>query len=180
MKVMKKWSVLGLEQVNQNPSYKKAYNDKMKGFQINKVQTADRMVLLGAPQIMDADSLRRMSVGERDALMASLGVDALVEVQVYIKFATKGVAVMGIGSRYPQAYVSFRLYKTAAEKPEHRQRNWHSKRHQKTCTAFAPMLLARHGPASDTGHQLKPIPFRSVITAAPAADQSRQPTGKTQ
>jgi hypothetical protein len=109
------WSVLGLDEMRGNAVYIKAYNDMMKGWQTNKVPSAGK--LLTVPNVMDAQSLRRMKPYERDELMGALGVDALMETDVNVVFASKGITVMGIGSRYPQAYVSLRMYKKGVERP---------------------------------------------------------------
>jgi len=109
-----KWSVVGLDQLRANAEYKKVHDGKMKGWQ-NKAPMPGKHFIVD--EIMDAQSLRRMKPEEKDALMSALGVDALMETQVNVRFATKGVAVMGIGDRYPQATVSFWLYKKGVAAP---------------------------------------------------------------
>lgn len=108
------WSVMSADEMRNNEEYKKVYESKMKGWQ-SKMGSPDKLLI--APGVMDAQSLRRMKTIERDALMAALGVDALVEAWVHISFATKGVTVMGIGDRYPQATASVWMYKRGVDKP---------------------------------------------------------------
>jgi hypothetical protein len=109
------WTILSADEMRKNPEYEKVYTAKMKGWQMNKVPVPGRLLI--APGVMDAQTLFRMKPPERDALMVALGVDALIEARVSIAFATKGVAVMGIGDRYPQASVIVRMYKRGIEQP---------------------------------------------------------------
>lgn len=110
-----KWSVTGLDQMRSNPEYKKVFAAKMNGWQSGKAPMVGKHLIV--PDVMDAQSLRRMKAEEKDSLMAALGVDAIMETQVNVTFATKGVAVMGIGDRYPKANASFWLYKKGVAAP---------------------------------------------------------------
>lgn len=103
-----KWTVLSKEQLTQNAGYAKAYNDMMKGWQNKAPVNGEYFNVL---QIMDSQSLRRMKPAARDELMQALNVDAIVEADLNIFFKTKGMAVMGIASRYPQARLNFWVYK---------------------------------------------------------------------
>lgn len=109
-----KWQVVSLDELRRNGAYKEAYESKMKGWQ-NKMPPNNK--LFGISEVMDSQSLRRMRLAEKDRLMAGLGVDAVIEMDVQVTFANTGVKFMGIGSRYPQAHVSFWLYKRGVEKP---------------------------------------------------------------
>lgn len=109
-----KWNVVGLDELRHHPSYRQAYDSKMKGWQ-NKGPMNDKLFVV--KEIMDAQSLRRMRPNERDDLMQSLNVDALMEAQVSVIFANTGMKVMGIGSRYPQAVLMFYMYKKGVEAP---------------------------------------------------------------
>jgi hypothetical protein len=103
-----KWNVLSKDQLAANAGYAKAYNDMMKGWQSKAAPHGDYFNVL---QIMDSQSVRRMKPEARDELMQALNVDAIVEADLNIFFKTKGMAVMGIASRYPQTRLSFWVYK---------------------------------------------------------------------
>ena len=109
------WNVQPFEEMRGNSAYKAVFEAKMKGWQTGKVPVQGKLYLV--PGVMDAQSLRRLKPGQRDQLMDALKVDALMETQVNIVFNTKGVAVMGIGSRHPQAYISLWMYKRGVESP---------------------------------------------------------------
>ena len=110
-----RWNVLPAEQMVASAAYKKVYETKMKGWQTNKVPHQGSLFLVTG--VMDAQSLRRMKPSERDLLMDALKVDALLETQVNIAFASSGVSVMGIGPRYPQATINLWMYKRGVEAP---------------------------------------------------------------
>lgn len=110
-----RWRTLTSQAMVQNNKYQATYKEKMLGVQFNKIQMKGQV--LRVPEVMDAQSLRRMSVVERDALATALNVDLLIEAQVQIYLETKGIAVMGIASRYPQARVFFNAYKKGVEAP---------------------------------------------------------------
>ena len=62
---------------------------------------------------MDFDSARIMGAEGRTALAKALGVDSIIVAEVDIQL--KGTTVMGIGSRYPQARLSFQVYSPEQE-----------------------------------------------------------------
>lgn len=110
-----RWSVLPFDEMRENPAYKTIYDGKMKGWQTNKVPHQGKLYLV--PGVMDAQSIRRMKPAERDQLMSALKVDALMEAQVNVSFHVPGMAVMGLGSRHPQAVINFWMYKRGVEAP---------------------------------------------------------------
>lgn len=110
-----KWKMLPLDEMRGNAAYQATYEKKMKGWQMGKVPGNARLLI--AKGVMDAQSLIRMKPPERDQLMSALGVDAMMEVAVNVVFANKGVAIAGIGDRYPQAYINLWMYKRGVEKP---------------------------------------------------------------
>jgi len=110
-----KWKVTDLDELRTNSTYKEWYDKKMKGWQMGKVAPNHKLFVV--ENLMDAQSLRRMRMNEKDALMAGLGVDAIIEMQVNVVFANTGMKVMGIGSRYPQAHVLFYMWKKGVEAP---------------------------------------------------------------
>lgn len=110
-----KWRVTPLEEMRANSTYKEWYENKMKGWQFGKAPPNHK--LFNIENVMDAQSLRRMRMAEKDALMAGLGVDAIIEMKVNVVFANSGMKVMGIGSRYPQAHVMFYMWKKGVEAP---------------------------------------------------------------
>ncbi len=108
------WKVLDIKRVQSNSGYRSAYKDTMEGFQ-NKSPMGSGRLRYGAPQIMDIDSPRILGEGGRDKLIQALGVDAIVAVRVNVHL--KSFTIMGIGSRKPQARVSFYLYKRGHPNP---------------------------------------------------------------
>lgn len=108
-----RWQILNVDTMRANEAYKKAYASKMEGFQMGKMPPQGKEFI--APGVMDAQSIRRMKPAERDELMKALGVDAIMEAKANIGFASKGVKVMGVGSRYPQAILHFFVFKKGVE-----------------------------------------------------------------
>lgn len=109
-----RWKVLPVDTMRGNATYKKFYEAKMKGWQSGKAPPTGKLFV--APEVMDAQSIRRMSPSERDELITALGVDAIMETQVTVAFKA-GVAVMGFGPRHPQANISLAMYKKGIDKP---------------------------------------------------------------
>lgn len=109
-----KWKVTDLGEMRANATYKEWFEAKMKGWQ-NKAPPNNKLFVI--ENVMDAQSLRRMRTAEKDALMAGLGVDAIIEMKVNVVFANSGMKIMGIGSRYPQAHVMFYMWKKGIEAP---------------------------------------------------------------
>lgn len=110
-----KWKVSPPSLMKKNPGYVAAYDRTMKGFQ-NKYPVSSDQQKYTVESIMDNDSLRILGVEGRNALMKALGVDALITAQVDVFL--KGNTVMGIGSRYPQARLSFQLYTPNADRAD--------------------------------------------------------------
>jgi hypothetical protein len=110
-----KWKVTASSVLKKNTGYQAAYDRTMKGFQ-NKYPVSSDQQKYTVDSIMDNDSLRILGVEGRNALMKALGVDALITAQVDVFL--KGNTVMGIGSRYPQARLSFQLYTPNADRAD--------------------------------------------------------------
>jgi hypothetical protein len=109
-----KWSVHDLTKMKSVPGYKKAFTQTMEGWQ-NKMPANSGTQQFVVPDIMDTDAPRILRMEGRDQLIADLGVDAIVslDVNVYLE----GTTVMGIGNRYPKSLVTVKMYKKGEENP---------------------------------------------------------------
>lgn len=108
------WSVMNPKSMVKHPGYVQAYESTMKGFQ-NKMPVPSGHNQFLVEKVMDFDSARILDVKGRDQLIDALKVDAILAAKVNVSLT--GTTVMGIGSRYPQANLSFFLYKKGQEEP---------------------------------------------------------------
>lgn len=108
------WSVLPIQLMKSNKGYKQAFHATMDGFQ-NKMPPGQGINRFLVSDIMDTDSPRILDVQGRDLLIDQLAVDAIVVARVTTYL--NGFSVMGIGSKKPQASVSFSVYRKGDEKP---------------------------------------------------------------
>jgi hypothetical protein len=109
-----KWNAKDIDFLTRKKEYQASYDQTMKGFQ-NKVPVGENRSLFIVENIMDYSSARILGPNGRDALMESLGVDAIIAAQVYVDL--KAFTVMGVGNRYPQARVSFQVYRKGESAP---------------------------------------------------------------
>lgn len=109
-----RWQVLEHKKMLSNGAYTKAYQDTMEGWQ-NKMPIPEGQSRFVIDKMLDQDALRIMGPQGRDALIAALGVDAIMmaKINVHIEANT----IMGIGSRYPKSSLSFYVYKKGTENP---------------------------------------------------------------
>lgn len=108
------WNVLPVQLMKENKGYKQAYNATMVGFQ-NKMPPGEGINRFLVGNIMDTDCPRLLDVQGRDLLMDALEVDALVEARITTHL--NGFTVAGIGSRKPQAVLTFLVYRKGDKKP---------------------------------------------------------------
>lgn len=109
-----KWNVMEKSAMVANPGYTQAYDKTMKGWQ-NKMPPPQGTYHYNVAQVMDFDGPRILDFKGREALMQALGVDAIVVTRMDV--ILKANTVMGIGSRRPQATLSFFVYGKGEEKP---------------------------------------------------------------
>jgi hypothetical protein len=108
------WKVVGESEMISNAGYREAYHKTMDGWQ-NKMPNPKGTQKYLVKGVFDTDSARILGLEGRDRLMDALGVDALVVTKVEINLT--GTAIMGIGSRYPQSNVSYRVFRKGIEAP---------------------------------------------------------------
>lgn len=102
-----KWQIVPEATFKANAAYQAAYQKTMKGWQ-NKMPPGQHEHLLFVDGVMDNDCLRILGADGRTALMKALGVDALVTAEVDVLISAN--TVMGFGSRYPYARLSFQVF----------------------------------------------------------------------
>lgn len=109
-----KWNVMDKAAMVANSGYAQAYEKTMKGWQ-NKMPPGQGMKQFNVTQVMDFDGPRILDFKGREALIQSLGVDAIVVARLSVVLNAN--TVMGIGSRKPQTHMSFFVYGKGEEKP---------------------------------------------------------------
>ena len=109
-----KWKVLNITEMKNNPGYKTAFDQTMKGFQ-NKSMTMPEQGIQEyvAKDMMDADSARILKPEGREKLMKDLQVDTIINLTV--RTTLQGTAVMGIGSRKPLTTIMIEAYTRGTE-----------------------------------------------------------------
>ena len=114
LKQIQKWEMLSTDSMTKNTFYKTLFAEWMGPVQ-SRTPVQQGESKFHAPEILDYDSIQRMSAKDRDTLLTALKVDGIVSLKVNTRL--HAVTVMGIGSRYPQAVLEFRLYKKGVPDP---------------------------------------------------------------
>jgi len=109
------WEVVPYARLKKNATYRKLFDQSMKGWH-NRMPTPSGHTQFLVDGVMDNQSLRILGVDGRNELIRDLGVDAIVTAQVDVLLS--GTTVMGIGSRYPQAQLSFQLFTPDKNSPD--------------------------------------------------------------
>jgi len=109
------WQVVPASLMKRNTAFQHAFERTMKGWQ-NKMPVGSGRQQFLVDGIMDNEGLRILGKSGRNELLTGLGVDGLVTAQVDVFL--NGTAILGVGNRYPQARVSFRLYTQDSDSPD--------------------------------------------------------------
>ena len=102
------WKFSSAALIQKNSYYKELLKEWMGPVQ-SKTPIREGETKFHAPELLDYDSVQRLKQNERDQLMQGLGVDAIAAIKV--RTIIHSATVMGIGNRYPQAVLEFRLYR---------------------------------------------------------------------
>lgn len=109
-----RWQVLDTKRMISNPGYAQAYHQTMDGWQSKGPPNRGLNRYL-VEKVMDYDCTRILDRPGRDKLITDLGVDAIISSNVRVYNA--GNSVMGLGSRHPQANLSFAMYIKGRDEP---------------------------------------------------------------
>lgn len=107
--------VLDEDQMRLNEGYQRAYKKTTEGWQTNKTMIGPGRQKVMVAGVMDGDAMRALEFEGRNALIKSLGVDAIISATTYIDLA--GFSIFGFGSRSPQANITIFMYKHGVEAP---------------------------------------------------------------
>ena len=108
------WKVLDHGEMVRNAGYHEAYKKTMTGWQ-NKMPPGKGINSYLVKEVMDDQALRILGPKGRDNLIKKLGVDAILTAKVSVHL--NGTTFAGIGNRYPQSVLHFKLYKLGIKEP---------------------------------------------------------------